>query len=224
MDGLMFDTERLARDAWRRAMADHGCTLEDDVFVRGVGRTLPETCAIFVEVLGPEVPIHDIAQAKARYMAELLRPGPPLKPGLPILLEGLAQSALPLAVASSTACAEVDRRLVQTGIRRHFAAIAGGDEVTHGKPAPDLFLLAAERLGAGPAGCVVLEDSAPGITAAAAAGMTPIMVPDLLEPTPEIRALAAAVVPTLAEALEFIRGRQGHRAGCVQRTRRHQPG
>lgn len=206
MDGLMFDTERLARDAWQRAMADFGYDLDDDLFLRGVGRTVEGTCAAYVEALGADLPITRIEPAKADYLREMLRPGPPLKPGLPVLLDGLARSGLPSAVASSTAYAEVDRRLVQVGIRERFAAIAGGDEVARGKPSPDLFLLAAERLGANPEGCVVLEDSGPGIMAAVAAGMTAIMVPDLIEPTPEIRARTAAVVPSLAEALEVIRG------------------
>jgi len=206
MDGLMFDTERLARDAWQRAMADHGYVLDDELFLRGVGRTVEGTCAAYVEALGPDLPIVAIEAAKARYLRELLGPGPPLKPGLLGLLDALSESRLPTAVASSTAHLEVDRRLVQVGIRQHFAAIAGGDEVARGKPSPDLFLLAARRLDVEPAGCVVLEDSAPGIAAAAAAGMKPIMVPDLIEASPEVRERAVAVVASLDDALEVILG------------------
>lgn len=206
MDGLMFDTERLARGAWHRAMADRGYTLREDVYLRCVGRTLPETCAVFVEALGAELPVNEIAKAKEQYLREMLGPGAPLKPGLLALLDGLARARLPLAVASSTARAEVDRRLVQVGIRDAFAVIVGGDEVARGKPSPDLFLLAARRLGADPEGCVVLEDSGPGVMAAAAAGMRAIMVPDLVEPSSGVRAQAAAVVPSVAEAGEVIRG------------------
>ena len=206
MDGLMFDTERLARDAWRRAMADYGYALPDHVFLRGVGRTLPETCAVFVEALGAGLPIDDVAEAKERYMREMLRSGPPFKPGLSTLLHGLAELALALAVASSTARTEVERRLVQVSVRHYFTAVVGGDEVATGKPSPDLFLLAAERLGVLPESCVVLEDSGPGVVAATAAGMTAVLVPDLVEPSPEVHALAAAVVPSLAEVEAVIRG------------------
>ena len=110
-----------------------------------------------------------------------------------------------MAVASATARAEIERRLASVGLLQRFGAIAGGDEVAHGKPAPDLFLLAAERLGRKPAECVVLEDSEAGVKAAAAAGMAPVMVPDLVEPSSATRALATAVLPSLAEALEVVR-------------------
>ena len=205
MDGLMFDTERLARDAWRRAMADHGYSLDDDVYLSVVGRTVDGACRAFVDAFGPGLPIAQIEAAKARYLREMLEPSPPLKHGLFALLEGIEQLGLPMAVASATARAEVERRLVNAGLLQRFGAIAGGDEVTHGKPAPDLFVLAAARLGANPRDCVVLEDSEAGIKAAAAAGMAPVMVPDLVGPSPSTRALARAVLPSLAEALGVIR-------------------
>ena len=205
MDGLMFDTERLARDAWRHAMAEHGYALDDAVYLAAVGRTVEGACGVFVDALGPDLPIADIEAAKARYLREMLEPSPPLKNGLLALLGGIDALGLPMAVASATSRAEVERRLVNAGLLQRFGAIAGGDEVTHGKPAPDLFVLAAARLGANPRDCVVLEDSEAGIKAAAAAGMAPVMVPDLVEPSPSTRALARAVLPSLAEALGVIR-------------------
>ena len=205
MDGLMFDTERLARDAWRRAMADHGYSLDDDVYLSVVGRTVDGACRAFVDAFGPGLPIAQIEAAKARHLREMLEPHPPLKPGLLGLLNGIEARGLPMAVASATARAEIERRLAGVGLLQRFGAVAGGDEVARGKPAPDLFLLAAERLGRKPAECVVLEDSEAGVRAAAAAGMAPIMVPDLVEPSSTTRTLAAAVLPSLAEALEVIR-------------------
>ena len=79
-----------------------------------------------------------------------------------------------------------------------------GDEVTHGKPAPDIFLLAAHRLGVPAAGCLVLEDSEPGAQAARTAGMTPILVPDLKPPSPEGAALAYRVLPSLHDVKELL--------------------
>ncbi len=204
MDGLMFDTERLARDAWRRAMAEHGYGLDDQVYLTAVGRTVEGACGAFVDALGPELPIADIEAAKARYLREMLEPGPPLKHGLLAFLEGLEALGLPRAVASATARDEVERRLARVGLLRRFGAVAGGDEVARGKPAPDLFLLAAERLGASPAACIVFEDSEAGVKAAVAAGMAVVVVPDLVEPSPSARALAKAVLPSLAEALDVV--------------------
>jgi HAD superfamily hydrolase (TIGR01509 family) len=207
MDGLMFDTERLARDAWKRAMAEHGYALDDEVYLTAVGRTVEGACGVFVDAFGPDLPIADVEAAKARYLRDMLAPGPPLKPGLLTLLDGLEALRLPLAVASATARSEVERRLAGAGLLQRFAVVAGGDEVARGKPAPDLFLLAAERLGASPADCVVFEDSEAGVNAAAAAGMTVVVVPDLVEPSPGARALAEAVLPSLAEALEVVAAR-----------------
>jgi HAD superfamily hydrolase (TIGR01509 family) len=211
MDGLMFDTERLARDAWRRAMAEQGYALDDDVYLTAVGRTVEGACGVFVDAFGPDLPIADIEAAKARYLRDMLEPGPPLKPGLLPLLDGLEALRLPLAVASATARAEIERRLAGVSLLRRFDAVVGGDEVARGKPAPDLFLLAAGRLGARPADCLVLEDSEAGVRAAAAAGMAVVMVPDLVEPSPSVRALAEAVLPSLAEALEIVGAHRGAR-------------
>lgn len=85
-----------------------------------------------------------------------------------------------------------------------FAAIASGDEVQHGKPAPDIFLLAARKLGASPKDCFVFEDSPNGILAAASAGMKPVMVPDLMPATEDIRQKCFALFHTLTEARLFF--------------------
>jgi HAD superfamily hydrolase (TIGR01509 family) len=214
MDGLMFDTERLARDAWRCAMAEHGYALDDEVYLTAVGRTVEGACSVFVDVFGPDLPIADIEAAKARYLRRMLEPGPPLKPGLLRLLDGLEALRLPVAVASATARAEVERRLATVGLLERFGAVIGGDEVECGKPAPDLLLLAAERLLVRPADCVVLEDSEAGVKAAAAAGMSVVVVPDLVAPSPAVRAAARAILPSLAEALGVV-------GACAPRTSDH---
>lgn len=213
MDGLMFDTERLARDAWRRAMAERGYALDDETYLTAVGRTVRGACDVFVDALGPDLPIHAIEAAKARYLREMLEPHPPLKRGLLRLLDGLEALDLPKAVASATARAEIERRLASVDLRRRFEAVAGGDEVAFGKPAPDLFLLAAARLRVGPAACVVIEDSEAGVDAAVAAGMAVVVVPDLVETSASARARAKAVLPSLVEALGVVR------QWCVQADR-----
>ena len=200
MDGLMFDSERAARDAWRAALAARGYDLDDEVYLRAVGRTAAEARLVFVDAFGAGLPIAGIEADKAARLAALLRPAPPLKPGLVDLLDVVAGLGLPAAVASATAAPEVRRRLVAAGLEDRFAAVVGGDEVAAGKPAPELFLRAAELLGAEPPACVVLEDSEAGIRAAAAAGMVPIMVPDLVPPSPECLGLCEAVVGTLGGA------------------------
>jgi beta-phosphoglucomutase-like phosphatase (HAD superfamily) len=107
-------------------------------------------------------------------------------------------------VATSTETALATRKLRQAGVLDYFEVVIGGDEVSRGKPEPDIFLLAAERLGSHPDDCLVLEDSGPGLHAAVAAGMRVILVPDRAEPAAEMRALAYAVTESLAEARTVI--------------------
>ncbi|RPJ42856.1 MAG: HAD family phosphatase, partial [Chloroflexi bacterium] len=116
----------------------------------------------------------------------------------------LEDNHIPKAVASSTPCWFALRKLTRAGIERRFLTTVCGDMVARGKPAPDLFLEAARRMDLLPGQCVVLEDSEAGIVAAHAAGMIPLMIPDLKQPTPEIRALAYRVLPSLYEVIPLM--------------------
>jgi len=134
------------------------------------------------------------------YDAIVERDGIAIKPGLFELLDWLDAESIPKAVATSTRRDRAQAKLAQTGLLERFVALVGGNEITHGKPAPDIFLLAAQRLDHAPDTIVVFEDSEPGVRAALAAGMTPIMVPDLHPPSDDLLALAPLVVPSLAHA------------------------
>jgi HAD superfamily hydrolase (TIGR01509 family) len=206
MDGLMLDTERLGRRAWRRAMRERGYRLTDEEYLAAVGLTLPDVEATWKRVLGENLPFAEILRRKQALVEEwIARDGPPIKPGLRGLLDRLAALGLPAAVASSTGRALVERRLGQAGIAARFAALAAGDEVQRGKPAPDLFLLAARRLSVPPADCLALEDSDPGVFSAAGAGMRVIIIPDLKPPSREAVVAAWVVLPDLKQAEDFLR-------------------
>jgi len=205
MDGLMFDTERVAQVAWYRALADRGFVVTDDVYATVIGRTAPDTRAILVAALGTGLPIEAIEAATSDYLRELLEPAPPLKPGLLELLDDIGCLGLRAAVASSTARSEVRRRLEACGLEDRFDVVVGGDDVVDGKPAPDLFLQASRLLHVEAADCVVLEDSEPGIRAASAAGMRAIFVPDMVAPSSACCDLATCVVPSLAEVGALLR-------------------
>ena len=209
MDGLIFDSERLAREAWRAALLACGYELDDAVYLRAVGHTAAEARQVFLRAFGAGLPIAAVEEDKSRRLRELLGEAPPLKPGLGGLLDEADRLRLPVAVASATAAPEVRRRLAAAGIEGRFAAVAGGDEVRAGKPAPDLFLRAAELLGVRPSACLVVEDAEAGIRAAAAAGMRAVMVPDLVRPSSACRALCASVVDSLAEVAPLLRGLAG---------------
>ena len=120
------------------------------------------------------------------------------------MLDWLEGRAIPRAVATSTRRERAHSALERTALLPRFQALVGGDEVAFGKPAPDIYFEAARRLGANTASCVVLEDSEPGVRAALAAGMMPIMVPDLIPPSAELVALDLVVLPTLHDVLAHL--------------------
>ncbi len=205
MDGLMFDSERLILRAWQRAMADYGYEASEEVFLASVGTTVESTNRLLRAAYGPDFPLHATNDRTGEYVwQEVEEQGAPCKPGLHALLDYLEARGVPKAVASSSERASIDRLLAAAGLAGRFAATAAGDEVMHGKPAPDIFLLAAQRLGVEPARCLVLEDSNPGAQAAHAAGMAVVIVPDIKPPAQATVDLAAAVLPDLHAVRDWL--------------------
>ncbi len=200
MDGLMLDTEPLAARAWTEAARTIGVEFDPAVTPRLVGRNFPDCMALIHAHHGAGYPVARVMEAWAQaYDAIVAREGIALKRGLVELLAWLEGEAIPRAVATSTRRARAQTKLELTRLLDRFEALVGGDEIARGKPAPDIFVEAAARLGVAPSGCVVLEDSEPGVAAAIAAGMAPIMVPDLLPASPELLARGALVFASLEE-------------------------
>jgi beta-phosphoglucomutase-like phosphatase (HAD superfamily) len=208
MDGLMLDTEIIEFRAWQRASEDFGWSISDEQYVQLIGRTQRDAWAALTSwwqtqpaILGSLGAIRDRAACYAR--TETIT----VKHGLLDLLGWAQREQVPVAVASSSARATVISRLREAGLTEAVRVIAGGDEVAHGKPAPDVFLLAAKRLGYEPRACVVIEDSDSGITAASAAGMTPFLVPDSSIPRvipAAIKARAYRTCKSLTEVLGIL--------------------
>ena len=123
----------------------------------------------------------------------LVEEGLPLKAGARELLQDLSGLGVPLAVATSTRGERARIKLARSGIDGYFRHVVTSSDVTHAKPAPDLYLLAAQRLGVPPAECLALEDSEFGVRAATAAGIRVIQVPDLISATDLSRSLATVV-------------------------------
>lgn len=201
MDGLMLDTERLRKQLFDRVVMELGMTLPDGLYLQTIGRTLRDTRLIYAEHLGADFPFEALRAKRLEIEhAHIDQYGVPTKPGLASVLDLLEARAFPRAVATSSARASAHRLLHAAGVRHRFDIIVGGDDVAHGKPAPDLFLLAARYLGVAPSDCVVLEDSSAGIRAAHHAGMTSILVPDLQLPAGDVQDLAYRVCASLHEA------------------------
>lgn len=177
MDGLMVDTEPLARRAWEHVVAPHGAAMTDDLYERMLGRRTVESAQLVLDELRLPEQLETLVARKTTAFLSSLGEGVPVMPGLWTLLDRIEVLGLPWAVATSTPRPVAEIILDKLGLVGRYRALACGDEVEHGKPAPDIFLLAAARLGAEPAACLALEDSAAGCASAAAAGMCVVIVP-----------------------------------------------
>ncbi|MFZ5636061.1 MAG: HAD family hydrolase [Pseudomonadota bacterium] len=199
MDGLMLDSERAIIDCWREAAAERAVEVDDDLWFRMIGMHEKDYVPLMLRTMR-EDQVRTLREAcYARYHRRI-EDGIPLRPHVMEVLGDLQARAMPRAVVTSTQRMRADRKLETSGIASFFEVVITGSDVIEPKPAPEGYLKAAAALGVDPARCVVFEDSAFGVRAALAAGMTPIQVPDLIAPDAETRALRHRIVATLAEA------------------------
>jgi HAD superfamily hydrolase (TIGR01509 family) len=205
MDGLLLDTERLVRTAWQGAAADVGCVMDDALYAELLGRTDEEAIRYLTEVYGASFDAATFsARAHARTADTLERNAVPMRPGAAMLLTWMQAVGVPRAIATSTATEHARSRLERSGIWGRIPFVIGGDQVQRSKPAPDIYLHAAAALGVPPTQCLALEDSSSGACAAASAGMTTIIVPDLCGPTDVARAACSAVVESLEDVAAWL--------------------
>jgi HAD superfamily hydrolase (TIGR01509 family) len=203
MDGLMFDTEALYRDAVIAAAADGGHDVSLPFYLSTIGLSLEATRTAFRARCGDFD--FELFWARAEQFRELTRLQLCLKAGLVELLDFLDDAKLPRAIATSSAHADVRHNLGLHGLLDRFETVVARGDYVRGKPHPDPFLTAAGRLGVAPELCLALEDSPHGVRSASGAGMMTIMVPDLLPATPEMEALCVCIVPDLHEVRTLMK-------------------
>lgn len=186
MDGLIFDTERMRVDAWEQVCKNHGYAFDRSVLLGCIGKNVPDSDALIREGFGKDFPVEKFRIEKnALVAAEIQKSGLPVKEGIREALEWLDTRGVRSALASSSERETILSFLEKAALTTSFSVIVGGDDVKRGKPHPDVFLTAAEKLGVPPAQCIVFEDSLNGLKAGHAAGMQVVMIPDLIEPTTE---------------------------------------
>jgi HAD superfamily hydrolase (TIGR01509 family) len=208
MDGVIFDSERLVIECWEVIAKKHNIPDIVEICMRVQGNNREETGKRFREKYGKDFPYEAYKKEVSALFRHLYGGGRlPLKPGVVEILEELKRKNVPLALASSTRTDIVQLELEEANLLQYFDTVLGGDMAARSKPEPDIFFAAAEALGAAPASCYVLEDSFNGIRAAYQAGMHPIMVPDMQQPTGEIREMAEVIADTLLDAMEYLRSR-----------------
>jgi HAD superfamily hydrolase (TIGR01509 family) len=178
MDGLMVDTEPLSRQAWEMAIRPFGHSLDDATYQRMVGLRSDQSLQIMLQTFDLPLTADQLYEQKNAHYRQLRANGVPVMPGLWALLEVIEARHLPWGVATSSSRAQAEEVLSQLGLQERCHALAAGNEVPRGKPAPDIYLLAARRLNVAPDRCLALEDSLPGSQAAVAAGMLTVVVPN----------------------------------------------
>lgn len=207
MDGLMVDTESIYQWAWREGIQQLGYTISEAALRATTGRRMEDCYAILRSEVDDTFPMPAFLDLWPRLWDEHVNThGINQKPGLTALLDLLDAHQIPKAVATSSAQPEALFTLEKAGIRDRFSIIVSGDQIVNGKPAPDIFLRAAERLNIAPDRCMAFEDSEAGVIAAASAGMVTIMVPEIV-PIPEVVARAYCVYPSLHEAIVLVQSR-----------------
>jgi beta-phosphoglucomutase-like phosphatase (HAD superfamily) len=186
MDGLMLDTEPMSQAGWAKTFHERGLAFEPYQFHELIGLNVAGARRKMIQWHGPDFPFEEIYARKLECVDEIIaRDGIPQKPGLAAFLAAVDSLGLRKAVATSTARQRALYKMNLAHVPGPIEILAGGDEVAHGKPAPDLFLLAAGRLGLPPGECLAFEDSDPGVLAARAAGMRTVIIPDQKRPSPE---------------------------------------
>ncbi|MEJ0064350.1 MAG: HAD family phosphatase [Caulobacteraceae bacterium] len=204
MDGLLVDTEALIRDLMIKAALARGAHLPFEVFQRMVGLPDQASNAIARAHFGDDFPLEELLADVSANVRAACEVGVALKTGVIELLDHLDAAKIPRAICTSSSHAAVQRTLGPSGIIPRFDAIVASGDYPRGKPNPDPFLTAAARLGVAPQDCLALEDSHNGVRAAHAAGMMTVMVPDLLEPTDEMREKCHAIAESLHHVRELI--------------------
>lgn len=203
MDGLLIDSERLSIRCWSEAAAELGFALPTDIWLRMVGFGERDSVRLLAEHLDQAQVAQLVARCYQLYEARMLI-DMPLRPGVIELLELLREHQVPRAVATSTRQPRATQKLQAAGLLPYFQQVLSSSDVAQPKPAPDIYLLAAQRLGVSPSQCLVLEDSPTGVRAGLAAGMTVVQVPDLVVPDEAVRALGHRIVESLFDAQRLL--------------------
>lgn len=210
MDGLMFDTERLYGRAWQNAAILQGCKISDEAILQIKGANKDLVYEILKKDAGEGFDINKGREAREEYITNHINEhGITKKKGLEKLLIFLKENNIKTCLASSTKRKVALSYLKMADVYKYFDDFTCGDEIENGKPAPDIFLKAAGKLGADITESLVLEDSINGINAGLSAGARVIMVPDTIEPTDEIRKKVDAVEPDLEGVIEWISRENG---------------
>lgn len=205
VDGLMVDSEKLSFTIIKEILQEHGYEMSLDFYIKLIGISQQTGAQLISETFPGVNGMTDVFSVfEERYKEAVKKGCLKLKPGLCELLDELDQRNIPRAVASSNVEEVVKTNLESANVLHRIDAVVYDGMVKHVKPYPDLFLKAAELLGAKPGECLVLEDSTAGIQAAYSAGIPAIVIPDLIQPTEETLKMCIGRMESLFDVIKYI--------------------
>ena len=209
MDGLMVNTESLSTEAFINSAKAQGYNMTKEETLKVLGFTKASIYQFWIDYFqGTNVDGKKLVDDHYEYIENVLYTvGPEKMPYVEELLKYLRENNYKIAVASSSDTADIKNNLEKTKLEKYIDEIASGAEVENGKPAPDVFLLAAERLGVDAKDCLILEDSKAGIKAGKASGAMVFMVPDMFTVDKECEDTADRILTNLGEVIGILEGK-----------------
>ena len=206
MDGLMVDTESLATEAFIHSAKKQGYDMTKEETLLVLGFTTKSIYDFWENYFkNSDVSGKQLVDDHYKYIENILfTTGPRKMPYIEELLKYLKNSNYKVAVASSSSMNHIINNMEKTGLKKYIDEFASGAEVENGKPAPDVFLLAAKRLGVKPEEWLVLEDSKAGVIAGSSAGAKVIMIPDMFKPDEVCKEKAYRIVNNLGEVISIL--------------------
>ena len=205
MDGVLYDTERISMKSWLEVGKQMDVPEVEEAARGCIGMNRKGMFDYFYEKYGKDFPVETFLNATREHTrAAIVQEGLPLMPGAREVLEALTQAGYLIALATSTRTEVTEGHLEKTQLRHYFKAVICGDMIENSKPAPDIYVKACRALDVEPQQAAAIEDSPNGIRSAHAAGMHPIMVPDMIVPTPEIQKLLWKQFDSLSAVQQFF--------------------
>jgi HAD superfamily hydrolase (TIGR01509 family) len=203
MDGVLFDTEKLYQQTWREIASELGVELEEG-FTQAISGTSGEKMRRVIERYYHVPDGQTVVDACMKKMREKLEVHVPVKEGVVEILTEFKNRGMKIAIASSSGRKQIESNLKNSNLAQYFDKIICGDDVEHGKPAPDIFLIAAKSLECEPEECYVFEDSENGVKAGYNAKCYVVMVPDLIQPSPDTIKCCSEIHTSLLEVLKSL--------------------
>lgn len=206
MDGLMIDSERVTYNEYVKKLVQLGHhDFTEELYRNCLGKNKQGICQVFIDHYGQDFPMDEVWDDVHVWIDESLRQYVPKKKGLVELLEYLKANNYKTIVATSSGRARVDEILKNADLTKYFDDTICGDEVTHGKPHPEIFLTACQKLDVKPEEALVLEDSEAGILAAYDGRIDVICVPDMKYPEQQFVEKVTKIVDSLDEVIDYLK-------------------